>query len=293
MRHRAARFVSLLFATLFFLSILIPVASAADFKGKITLEGEETFSLTASELRLFDFENIAPGDVRNGKLQIKNATDKKMECQVLSIMSYSKDKRLFDAMTLRILDEDGTVLYTGPYGGNDSEPLASITVKAKKERELALEVSFPSDQGNAYQATEMDSIWTFEARVFDTSTPSDSDNKDDDHNNGGTKDDSKKDNDNKGNNNGSGDENNDDSGGDRGSSEQGSGGSNGAGAGSGSNANDDGKGRSGVRTGLDLTLSESGFIVGLVLVGMCLLAAVVTSVRIWTAKHKRKNKDRE
>lgn len=280
MRRKAAHSTLLFLAVLFFTSIFMPqLASAADFEGTVKLEGEATFSLTASEMQLFDFENIAPGDIRTGKLHIENTTDIKMECRIQSIMSYSEDKRLFDAMRLRITDKNGTTLYDGPYGNNDSKPLAVISVEPKKMRTLFAEVSFPADSGNAYQAAEMDSIWTFEARVFDAQSPSDIENKDD----------------NKGEGNYKGDENSslgspnapssdkgnhsDGPKGDKNSkpgiSEQGSGKA--------------GKGGSGVKTGMDLTLSNSGFIVGLSLIGLCFLASVVTGIRIYIAKHKRGN----
>ena len=78
MRRKTARFTMYLLIALLFTSIFIPSAFAADFESEIKLEDEETFSLTASELQLFDFENFAPGDIRTGKLHIKNITDRKM-----------------------------------------------------------------------------------------------------------------------------------------------------------------------------------------------------------------------
>lgn len=158
MRRKTTRFTLFLLIALLFTSIFIPSAFAADFESEIKLEDEETFSLTASELQLFDFENFAPGDIRTGKLHIKNITDRKMECRILSIISYAEDKSLFNAMSLRIMDENGTELYSGPYGRNDSEPIASITVKPMRSTTLDLEVSFPASKGNEYQAAEMDSI---------------------------------------------------------------------------------------------------------------------------------------
>lgn len=318
MQRKTARFTLLLFAALFFTSVFMPqLTNAADFDGTVKLEGEETFSLTADELRLFDLENIAPGDVRTGKLHIENTTNSKMECRILSIMSYSKDKRLFNVMKLRITDENGTELYAGPYGGNGSEPLVSIPLNGKQVKALDVEVTFPSDKGNEYQATKMDSIWTFEARVFDASTPSDNgdkdNDKDDDNKDNGNKGDDNKghDNDNgNGNGNGSGNnsggENGNGNGGSNssgnnngnhseglnngngngnisGASEQGSG--NGAGV-----AKDNGRDTSWVKTGLDLTLSNSGLIIGMILVGLCFLAAIVTTIRIYDTKHKRKDK---
>lgn len=314
MQRKTARFTMLLFAALFFTSVFMPqLTNAADFDGTVKLEGEETFSLTADELRLFDLENIAPGDVRTGKLHIENTTNSKMVCRILSIMSYSKDKRLFNAMKLRITDENGTELYAGPYGGNGSEPLVSIPLNGKKVKALNVEVTFPSDKGNEYQATKMDSIWTFEARVFDASTPSDNGDKDngkDDDNKG----DSSKGDDNKGHDNGNGNASgsgngsgnnsgngngglnnsgnnngnhseglNNGNGNSSGASEQGSG--NGAGI-----AKDNGKDTSWVKTGLDLTLSNSGLIIGMILVGLCFLAAIVTAIRIYDTKRKRKDK---
>lgn len=314
MQRKTARFTMLLFAALFFTSVFMPqLTNAADFDGTVKLEGEETFSLTADELRLFDLENIAPGDVPTGKLHIENTTNSKMVCRILSIMSYSKDKRLFNAMKLRITDENGTELYAGPYGGNGSEPLVSIPLNGKKVKALNVEVTFPSDKGNEYQATKMDSIWTFEARVFDASTPSDNGDKDNDKDDD-NKGDSSKGDDNKGHDNGNGNASgsgngsgnnsgngngglnnsgnnsgnhseglNNGNGNSPGASEQGSG--NGAGA-----AKDNGRDTSWVKTGLDLTLSNSGLIIGMILVGLCFLAAIVTAIRIYDTKHKRKDK---
>lgn len=317
MQRKTARFTMLLFAALLFTSVFMPqLTNAADFDGTVKLEGEETFSLTADELRLFDLENIAPGDVRTGKLHIENTTNSKMECRILSIMSYSKDKRLFNAMKLRITDENGTELYAGPYGGNGSEPLVSIPLNGKKVKALNVEVTFPSDKGNEYQATKMDSIWTFEARVFDASTPSDNGDKDNDKDDD-NKGDSSKGDDNKGHDNGNGNASgsgngsgnnsgngngglnnsgnnsgnhaeglNNGNGNSPGASEQGSG--NGAGV-----AKDNGRDTSWVKTGLDLTLSNSGLIIGMVLVGLCFLAAVVTAIRIYDTKRKRKDKTKK
>lgn len=317
MQRKTARFTLLLFAALFFTSVFMPqLTNAADFDGTVKLEGEETFSLTADELRLFDLENIAPGDVRTGKLHIENTTNSKMECRILSIMSYSKDKRLFNAMKLRITDENGTELYTGPYGGNGSEPLVSIPLNGKQVKALDVEVTFPSDKGNEYQATKMDSIWTFEARVFDASTPSDNGDKDNDKDDD-NKGDSSKGDDNKGHDNGNGNASgsgngsgnnsgngngglnnsgnnsgnhseglNNGNGNSPGASEQGSG--NGAGV-----AKDNGRDTSWVKTGLDLTLSNSGLIIGMILVGLCFLAAIVTTIRIYDTKHKRKDKTKK
>lgn len=279
MRYRTKCFAILLFTTLFFISILIPTALAAGFEGKIKLEGEENFSLTASQMRLFDFENIAPGDVRTGTLQIENTTDMKMECRIASVMSYSENKRLFNAMKLRITSRDDTVLYDGPYGGRGSESLAAISVKPQKTKTLNVEVSFPSDMGNDYQAAEMDSIWSFEARVFAAKAPSDNSNKDNDN----------KGEQNKGDTSGDADKNNSPvvQNGDKGNGS----GDSGKGSGAGSGAADKGsdKHKSGVKTGLDLTLSDSGLIIGFILVGLCFLAALVTSVRICAAKRKRKD----
>ena len=290
MQRKTARFTMLLFAALLFTSVFMPqLADAADFDGTVKLEGEETFSLTADELRLFDLENIAPGDVRTGKLHIENTTNSKMECRILSIMSYSKDKRLFNAMKLRITDENGTELYTGPYGGNGSEPLVSIPLNGKQVKALDVEVTFPSDKGNEYQAAEMDSIWTFEARVFDKSTPSDN----------GSKDDGNKDDENKGDNggNGKGDGGSNSSGDSKGNPSEGQNKGNGNSSGDSEQGSDTGSGAakgngkdaSGVKTGLDLTLSNSGLIVGMILIGLCFLAAIVTSIRIYAVKHKHKD----
>ena len=289
MQRKTARLTMLLLTALFFTSIIMPqLASAADFEGTVKLQGEESFSLTASEMQLFDFKNIAPGDVRTGKLHIENTTGTEMECRIVSIMSYSKDKRLFDAMHLRITDRNGTTLYDGPYGGNGSEPLAAISVKPKKVRTLSAEVSFPSGFGNEYQAAEMDSIWTFEARVHDTKTPSDNGNKND------NKGDGNKGDQNKGGNSGDTDKNNT-PGASKGDNDNGSGASE-KGGGTGSGATE-GKGhdkdRSGVKTGLDLTLSDSGLIVGLILVGLCFLAAIVTSIRVYAVKRKQENQDKK
>lgn len=277
MRRKTARFTMYLLIALLFTSIFIPSAFAADFESEIKLEDEETFSLTASELQLFDFENFAPGDIRTGKLHIKNITDRKMECRILSIISYAEDKSLFNAMALRIMDENGTELYSGPYGRNDSEPIASITVKPMRSTTLDLEVSFPASKGNEYQAAEMDSIWTFEARVHDAKAPSDNGNKDD----------------NKGETSGDTDKNNN-PGASKGDKGTGSGDS-GKGRGAGSEAADKGshKDRSGVKTGLDLTLSDSSLILGLILVGLCLLAAIVTSIRVYAAKRKQKDQGKK
>lgn len=283
MRYRTKCFTTLLFTTLFFISILIPTALAADFEGKIKLEGEENFSLTASQMRLFDFENIAPGDVRTGTLQIENTTDMKMECRIASVMSYSEGKRLFNAMKLRITSRDGTVLYDGPYGGRGSESLAAISVKPQKTKTLNVEVSFPSDMGNDYQAAEMDSIWSFEARVFDAKAPSDNSNKDNDNKGEQIK----------GDTSGDADKNNSPvvQKGDKGNGSGDSGKGSGAGSGAADRGSD--KHKSGVKTGLDMTLSDSGLIIGLILVGLCFLAAIVTSVRICAAKRKRKDEDRK
>lgn len=280
MRRKTTRFTMFLLIALLFTSIFIPSAFAADFESEIKLEDEETFSLTASELQLFDFENFAPGDIRTGKLHIKNITDRKMECRILSIISYAEDKSLFNAMSLRIMDENGTELYSGPYGRNDSEPIASITVKPMRSTTLDLEVSFPASKGNEYQAAEMDSIWTFEARVYDAKAPSDNENKDDNKGDGNHKGDG---NGNPGSSNvPSSDKGNHSDGpkGDNNSkpgiSEQGSGKAK--------------KGGSGVKTGLDLTLSNSGFVVGLILIGLCFLASIITVIRIYAAKRNRKNR---
>lgn len=288
MRRKTSQLTMLLLTTLFFTSIIMPqLASAADFEGTVKLEDEETFSLTASELQLFDFEKFAPGDIRTGKLHIKNITDRKMECRILSIISYAEDKSLFNAMVLRIMDENGTELYSGPYGRNDSEPIASITVKAMRSTTLDVEVSFPAAKGNEYQAAEMDSIWTFEARVYDAKAPSDNGN------NGDNKGDSSKGDDNKGETNGDTDKNNN-PGASKGDKGIGSGAS-GKGSGAGSEAADKGsdKDRSGVKTGLDLTFSDSGLILGLILVGLCLLAAIVTSIRVYAAKRKQKDQGKK
>ena len=326
MQRKTARFTMLLFAALLFTSVFMPqLADAADFDGTVKLEGEEAFSLTADELRLFDLENIAPGDVRTGKLHIENTTNSKMECRILSIMSYSKDKRLFNVMKLRITDENGTELYAGPYGGNGSEPLVSIPLNGKQVKALDVEVTFPSDKGNEYQATKMDSIWTFEARVFDASTPSDNGDKDNDKDDD-NKDDGNKGDDNKGHDNGNGNGSGSNSGSGNGSgnnsgngsgnnSGNGNGGLNNSGNNSGNHseglnngngnssgaseqgsgngagvAKDNGKDTSWVKTGLDLTLSNSGLIIGMILVGLCFLAAIVTTIRIYDTKHKRKDK---
>ena len=286
MRRRTARLTTFLFTMLLFISIYTSTALAADFKSEITLEGNQNFSLTASSLRLFDFENIAPGDVRTGQLHIKNTTDRKMECRILSVTSYAKDRRLFDAMRLRITDSHGNELYNGSYGCNDSKPLASITVKPQLVKVLNVEVTFPANKGNEYQSTEMDSIWTFEARIDDASTPSDDDNKGD-----GNKDDDKTGDDgNKPGENNDSDDHKRDTGTGSGNSEKGNG------NGSGSNKKDDhgnGKDRSGVKTGQDLTLSDSGLLIGFILVGLCFFASIVTSIRIYAAKRKRKEQDRK
>lgn len=210
-----------------------------------------------------------------------------MECRILSIISYAEDKSLFNAMALRIMGENGTELYSGPYGRNDSEPITSITVKPMRSTTLDLEVSFPASKGNEYQAAEMDSIWTFEARVYDAKAPSDNGN------NGDNKGDSSKGDDNKGETSGDTDKNNN-PGASKGDKGIGSGAS-GKGSGAGSEAADKGsdKDRSGVKTGLDLTLSDSGLIIGLILVGLCLLAAIVTSIRVYAAKRKQKDQGKK
>lgn len=276
MQHKTVRLTTLLLIAAFFIAIFRTSATVADdFEGTIKLEGEDTFSLTASEMQLFDFNNIAPGDVRTGTLHIENTTDSKMECRIISIMSYSKDKRLFNAMRLRIMDRKGGELYAGPYGIKGSEPLAVISVKAKSIKTFDLEVTFPTDEGNEYQAAEMDSIWTFEARVFDKSASSDNEDDGNDKNN-------------------SGNGNANDSGGDMGTHPDGSKGDNdtkpGASETGSSETNGTGKDTSGVKTGLDLTLSNAKLITGLILVCLCFLVSVVTSIRIYAAKHKRTNR---
>lgn len=286
MRKYTFRFSAILMAAVLFFSFLPLRAFASDFTSEIELEGAETFSLAVSDLHFFDFDDLSPGDVRRGKLLVTNTTDKDMDFSIVSIISYAKDDRLFDAMDLRI-SQNGKELYSGPYGGNGDTITDYVPIKARKEKTFDVEISFPSSSDNTLQGTEMKSIWTFESR---TSEKGDTPDKGDTGDKGdrGDKGDKGEPGDAPGNNGDNGHKGNGENGsgnGNNGSGNTGSGDHGGSGNGNG------GKGDKGwVKTGLDLTLSNSGFVIGLILVGLCLLATLITAIRICSAKKKNKDK---
>lgn len=155
---------------LFGLSPLAQTARADTGNGweeNIELTGEfsGTFTFTSNTSQIFRVDNAAPGDSWDGQITIRNSAGDYMEVALLTIVSELEDLELYNALTLDI-QVSGETVYSGGYGDTPSQITPYYVVPAGSSLVMDVSVGFPSRYGNEMMGKEMNSTWTFEARLW-------------------------------------------------------------------------------------------------------------------------------
>jgi len=175
-RHICIRLTSLLLLFMLILSTVLSTQALAAgnrvFEGSIELTGDferRRFNLSTSDDDLFHLTNIVPGDTWQGKVHVKNNCNRIMEVSIISIVNDLRyDSYLFRKLDLDISIGD-EVIYSGSYGRTD-EPISDwYAISPGKQITFDITVKLPEKTGNAAQGRKMESTWTFEARVMEPS----------------------------------------------------------------------------------------------------------------------------
>lgn len=166
------RLICLVLAFVFAFSTVRPfhgmAASDTVYESSIVLTGDfesKRFDLSTSSDALFSLKDIAPGDTWQGRIHVKNNCSEVMAVSLVSITNNLKDDEyMFNQLDLEIL-LDGKLLYSGSYGNVGSSVSEWNTIEPGKQRTFEVKVILPETTGNEGQGREMDSTWIFEARV--------------------------------------------------------------------------------------------------------------------------------
>lgn len=151
----------LLFA--FTLFVCFTPAFAAEDHFIITGEYHDSFQLRTNNMHIFEVKDCVPGDSWESEIEVKNLTGRDMEIAIISIESLIEDVLLYNGLNLTIMLED-TILYQGIYGETEIPVTDYFTVPANDSITFDVFVAFPEEANNQYQGTELNSLWTFEAR---------------------------------------------------------------------------------------------------------------------------------
>ena len=171
-RSRPVRIGVLLLALLLLVSLspLVGTAKAAGdgWKENIVLTGnfQGIFTLDSNTSEIFRVDNAAPGDSWRGSITIENRAGTPMEVALLSIVSELEDLDLYNALTLDIHVGQFQV-YTGSYGATPIPVSPYFVVASGASIVMDVTVGLPATVGNEMMGKEMDSTWTFEARLLD------------------------------------------------------------------------------------------------------------------------------
>lgn len=181
-RSVCKKFFCLVLAFVLSLSTLQPVAAFASsgkvYESSITLTGSfdsKRFNLSTSG-DLFSLKDIVPGDAWQGRIHIKNSCSETMEVSLVSIVNNLKsDTFLFDQLEMELF-LGPKQLYSGAYGDIDSSVSAWHAIEPEAQITFDVKVKLPETTGNEGQGRKMDSSWIFEARIPEpiSNSPSDS-----------------------------------------------------------------------------------------------------------------------
>lgn len=156
-------FLVLLFFVVFtFLACTMPVYAADDYF-VITGEYKDSFQLRTNDMRIFEVTDCVPGDSWESEIEVRNLTYRDMDIALISIENLIDDFLLYNALDLTIMLED-KVLYQGIYGETEMPVTDYVTVPANGSITFDVSVLFPEESSNQYQGTELNSLWTFEAK---------------------------------------------------------------------------------------------------------------------------------
>ena len=122
----------------------------------------DMFELTTDGDSIFDIPIMNPGDRWENKVEIKNSTGEKMEVRLSEVVNKIDDDMLYNVLKIKIII-NGELFYEGSY--NNIPQSQWIPVKNNEKVVIEVEMEFPGECGNEYQAKLLDSEWKFEARL--------------------------------------------------------------------------------------------------------------------------------
>lgn len=162
--------VALLLLLTLFVGLWPITANAAEptYTGSIELTGKYTgkFTLESSEMELFTLDDLMPGDVWRGKVNVTNTGYRNMEIAIVSIVNnLADDDLMFKTLALDIHVGEEEV-YSGSYGATEPNVSKFYRVKPRETVCFDVEVTFPLSAGNECLSKKFDSTWTFEARYY-------------------------------------------------------------------------------------------------------------------------------
>lgn len=140
-------------------SMVLPVH--AD-KVEMTGTFSEMFELNTDGDSIFDIPIMNPGDRWENKVEIENTTGETMEVRLFEVVNKIEDDMLFNVLKIKITI-DGEVFFEGTY--NNIPQSEWIALKDREKVVFEIEMEFPGECGNEYQAKVLNSEWKFEARL--------------------------------------------------------------------------------------------------------------------------------
>lgn len=163
------RLFSLLLLVPLFFGLIMPSQAAQASEGgwaeKIELTGDYTgtFTLNSNTSEIFRAEDAVPGNSWRGSITIKNKAKQPMEAALLTITSNLEDLVVYNALSLDICVGD-MCLYSAGYGDTPDQIMPFYVIPAGKSLVLDVTIGLPETIGNEIMGKDMDSTWTFEAR---------------------------------------------------------------------------------------------------------------------------------
>ena len=121
------------------------------------------------------FQTLVPGETRTQEITITNSSDEAVEIFFFSSeLTGSSELLEFleDYVTITIVDEDGTTIYTGPLNSANLQQEISLgTFAAGETRSFYIELEVDPAADNTYQSLMAENIqWTFVAQGEDADT---------------------------------------------------------------------------------------------------------------------------
>lgn len=110
-----------------------------------------------------NLSNMAPGDKDSAPLTVSNVGKAELQCNVTA--SVNGGDTLYNALNMRIEDENGESLFDGKL--KDLSKIMLGTFKSGSDRKFIFTVEFPKEYGNEYQGLTTAATFTINASGTD------------------------------------------------------------------------------------------------------------------------------
>lgn len=131
---------------------------------------EVPISVEADKEVFYFNSNIDPGDSLNASIKFVNASEKyPVNVTIAEIKNLLSDDRnaleFLGQLDLTISTDDGLIIYQGKHGKTTTPVVGSMEIQPGKDLILHIQVDFPKDADNTFQASEMSVRYIFESRL--------------------------------------------------------------------------------------------------------------------------------